>query len=121
MKPATKHPNQQTVMLSDFSGGLNTSVTDELISEKQLWKVANMEVDENNGVLRTVKGTTELFDFTDENVAFKAMAYDVINKVVLLFGRDKSIRAYFLKENTTLSEHWTAIRKSSLLRGKMAC
>ena len=101
MKPATKHPDQQTVMLSDFSGGLNTSVTDELISEKQLWKVANMEVDENNGVLRTVKGTTELFDFTDANVAFKAMAYDVINKVVLLFGRDKSIRAYFLKENTT--------------------
>lgn len=101
MKPATKHQNQQTVILSDFSGGLNTSVTDELITEKQLWKVANMEIDENNGVLRTVKGTTELFDFTDAEVAFKAMAYDVINKVVLLFGRDRSIRAYFLKENTT--------------------
>ena len=101
MKPATKHPNQQTVILSDFSGGLNTSVTDELISEKQLWKVANMEVDENNGVLRTVKGTTDLFDFTDAEVAFKAMAYDVINKVVLLFGKDKSVRAYFLKEKTT--------------------
>lgn len=86
MRLATKHANQQTVTLYDFTGGLNTSTTEETIADNQLAVAVNVEVDSVTGLLRTVSGTRTLFkveDDGDHNVS--AAAYDVLNDTLLLF------------------------------------
>lgn len=49
MRLATKHANQQTVTLYDFTGGLNTSTTEETIADNQLAVAVNVEVDSVTG------------------------------------------------------------------------
>lgn len=57
MRLSTKHSNQQTINMYDFTGGLNSSVSPENIGENQLFKVMNMEPDGASGLLKTVSGT----------------------------------------------------------------
>ena len=57
MRLSTKHSNQQTITMYDFTGGLNSSVSPENIGENQLFKVMNMEPDGASGLLKTVSGT----------------------------------------------------------------
>lgn len=88
MRPSTKHPNQQPVMLADFSGGLNTSASDDMIAPNQLRNLVNMEINKA-GKLRTVKGTTEVLDVSQFITSdIKAAAWDDINKALLLFCKD---------------------------------
>ena len=95
MRPSTKHQNQQPRMLNDFSGGLNTSVSDEMIAENQMSYLVNMEID-RMGKLRTVQGTIDLAVFADETALaddIKAAAWDDINDILLLFCKDKAVYA----------------------------
>ena len=88
MRPSTKHQNQQPVMLADFSGGLNTSASDEMIAPNQMSFLCNMEID-NAGKLRTVRGTNDILDVSQFITSdIKAAAWDDINKVLLLFCKD---------------------------------
>ena len=95
MIPSTKHKNQQPRMLADFSGGLNTSVSDEAIAENQMSYLVNLEIDKA-GKLRTVQGTIDLAVFADDSALsddIKAAAWDDINDILLLFCKDKAVYA----------------------------
>lgn len=95
MRPSTKHQNQKPKMLADFSGGLNTAVSDEMIAENQMSFLVNLEVD-SGGKLRTVRGTEEILDvrqFITSDI--KAAAWDDINKVLLLFCQDGNTYAMY--------------------------
>ena len=88
MRPATKHQNQQSMMLADFSGGMNTSASDEMIAPNQLCFLVNMEID-GAGKLRTVRGTNEVLNVSQFITSdIKAAAWDDINKALLLFCKD---------------------------------
>lgn len=65
MRLSTKHANQQSVMLQDFTGGLNVSCTENLIADNELVEVVNMEIDSNSKLLRTVQGTDTLYTTTE--------------------------------------------------------
>lgn len=86
MRLSTKHANQQTVSLYDFTGGLNTSSTEETIADNQLSEAVNVEVDTVSGLLRTVSGTRTLIKLdNDVGHLVRGAAYDVLNKTMLLF------------------------------------
>lgn len=88
MRLSTKHANQQTVTLYDFTGGLNTSTTEETIADNQLAEAVNIEIDSVTGLLRTVSGTRTLFKLEDDcGHTVRGMAYDVLNDTLLLFLR----------------------------------
>ena len=88
MRPSTKHQNQQPVVLADFSGGLNTSSSDDMIMENQLRSLVNMEIDKA-GKLRTVYGTQEVLNVSQFVTSdIKSAAWDDINKALLLFCKD---------------------------------
>lgn len=85
MKPATKHPNQQTILLSDFSGGLNTTDSDDMIAENQLSYAVNMEINKA-GKLSTVQGTEDVVSLGSYLASdIVSAAWDNINGIVLLF------------------------------------
>ena len=94
MRPSTKHQNQQPMMLADFSGGLNTVVTDEMIAPNEMSYAVNVEVNKA-GKLRTVQGTFDVIDasemITDD---IRAAAWDDINQALLLFCKDGRVLAY---------------------------
>lgn len=98
MRPSTKHQNQQTVMLADFTGGLNTSVSDEMINQTEMSRLVNLEISKS-GKLRTVQGTRDLTEDLSELLEsdIKAAAWDDINDVLLLFCKDG--KAYALDDN----------------------
>ncbi len=89
MKLGTKHENQQPLVRSDFSGGLNTSSNVDGIAENQLASAVNVEVDSANGRLKTVAGTVDLLKFAE----IFAAVYDEINETLLLVTSDKKIYA----------------------------
>lgn len=90
MQISTKHANQQTVLQSDFTGGLNTSYFDSDIAQNELSICTNMEVDRNTGLLRTCKGLRRLCTI---NVDVTNAAYDVLNRTFLLFTEDYHVYA----------------------------
>ena len=90
MQLSTKHANQQQVLQSDFTGGLNTSCFDSDIAANELSLCTNMEVDRNTGLLRTCKGLRKLCKI---NVDVTNAAYDVLNKTFLLFTEDYHVYA----------------------------
>ena len=88
MRPSAKHQNQQPVMLSDFSGGLNTSASDEMIALNQMSYLVNMEIN-SAGKLRTVRGTNEVINVSQFITAdIKSAAWDDINKALVVFCKD---------------------------------
>ena len=95
MKLGVKHENQFQIAHADFSGGLNTSTSVDGISENQLARATNLEIDHATGKLRTVAGTVDVFKFPK----IFAAAYDEINRKVLLVDADKKIFAYDLDTN----------------------
>lgn len=82
---SVKHRGQETVTLSDFTGGLNTSVAPEELGEKELSECVNLEPDPQTGKLKTVDGCKRIL--TTEFSLFGA-AYDRINKKYLLFSSE---------------------------------
>lgn len=91
MRLSTKHANQQSVMLQDFTGGLNVSCTENLIADNELAEVVNMEIDSNSKLLRTVQGTDTLYTTTE--YTFKSAAFDILNSALILFTEDNKILA----------------------------
>lgn len=92
MRPTTKHPNQQTIMMADFTGGLNTSLSDDMIAQNQLSEMVNLEIS-NTGKLRTVYGTRDVVQ-CDFEADIRAAAWDNINNVLLLFCKDGAAYVY---------------------------
>ena len=84
---SAKHQNQQTLTLTDFSGGLNTSSTLEDVANNQLSYAINVEIDSASGRLKTVAGTRDLLSF--ENIF--AAVYDEINEELLIVDTDKKV------------------------------
>ena len=96
MRLGTKHPNQQTVVRSDFSGGLNTAAAIEGIAENQLAEVINMEIDHSTGRLKTVGGTADVLLHDD----IYAVIYDSINKRFLVVLEDKTVHLATMQDGT---------------------
>ena len=92
MRLSSKHAGQQTALFSDFRGGLNTSSTAEMIAENQLFDVVNMELDANDGLLRTAHGTRDVYRLFAGDVIMQG-AYDVLNKTLFLFLSSGKIMA----------------------------
>lgn len=93
MQLSSKHGGrQQVVTLSDFTGGLNTSTTEEQIAANQLVESINFEVQSTTGLLKTVDGTRQIYRTpADAEYKFKAAAYDRLNGHIVLFGDNKAI------------------------------
>lgn len=87
MRLGVKHQNQFQIVHADFSGGLNTSTNVDGIAENQLARAVNVEVDHATGKLKSVAGTSDLFQFPN---IFAAM-YDTINQRLLLVDADKVV------------------------------
>ena len=90
MQLSAKHANQQSILQSDFTGGLNTSYFDSDIAANELSLCTNMEVDRDTGLLRTCKGLRKLCTV---NVDVTNAAYDVLNRTFLLFTEDYHVYA----------------------------
>ena len=85
MRPSTKHQNQQTVILNDFTGGMNTNDSDEMIAQNQMSYLVNMEIGKS-GKLRTVQGTVDIADISQYlSSDIISAAWDEINSALLLF------------------------------------
>ena len=84
MKLGSKH-QQQTIVLSDFSGGLNTIATVEGIGANQLFDVTNMEVDQSTGKLRSVSGTKDIL----KRDGISGCMHDSINNRMLIICNRK--------------------------------
>lgn len=82
--------NQQSIIQSDFSGGLNTSYLESDIAQNELCECINMEVDRNTNLLRTCKGLRRLCTIY---VDITNAAYDVLNNTFLLFTEDYHVYA----------------------------
>lgn len=89
MRLSTKHQGQQKRILSSFVGGLNSASPSELIGENQLSSMVNLEVDNTNGLLRTVKGCKDLIG--DFGFTVRCSAFDSINNTLLLFTTEDEI------------------------------
>ena len=94
MRLGAKH-QQQSITLSDFSGGLNTIATVEGIGANQLFDVKNMEVDQSTGKLRSVAGTKDVV----KRDGISGCMYDRINNRMLIICNRK---VYY--DNTELGE-----------------
>lgn len=81
MRLSIKHTNQQSVTYTDFSGGLNTSVAQEMIAQNELAVCLNMDVDTATGRLKTVDGCEVVYR---PDLSLRAVLYDKINRVFLL-------------------------------------
>jgi hypothetical protein len=92
MELSTKHQNQQQVEFYDFTGGLNTSTTEEQIAETQLAKCVNFEVQATTGLLKTVDGTKKLYRLPiDRDFKLISAEYDVLNKHIVLFADNGTV------------------------------
>lgn len=101
MRPTSKHPNQQTTMMADFTGGLNTSLSDEMIAQNQMCEMVNLEIG-STGKLRTVYGTRDVVLCEGISSDIKSAAWDNINNVLLLFCKDGEAFVYDALAETKL-------------------
>lgn len=107
MRLSTKHANQQTITMYDFTGGLNSSISPENIGENQLFRVVNMEPDGASGLLKTVAGTKEVL-----TVPFKIYSayYDRINKKFILVSiEDEGKKIYAVNSKNPTREGLTSL------------
>ena len=100
MRRGTKHQNQFQIVFSDFSGGLNTSISCDRIAENQLSNATNVEVDHTTGALKTVAGTVNWRNF--QNIF--ATLYDDINKKFLVVKSNRKVYAVDLDTGKVSSE-----------------
>lgn len=91
MRLSSKHQNQQTVEIYDFSGGLNTSVVEEQIADNQLAECVNFDIQPTSGLLKTVAGTSVIIRFPSLGFKFISAAYDALNQHVVLFAENGNI------------------------------
>ena len=85
---SSRHANQQTVQLYDFSGGLNTTSSVDGIAANQLSECVNMEIDSATNRLRTVAGTKDVFV---PGKSIFAAAHDSINHKILYVDEGKTV------------------------------
>lgn len=89
-----KHANQRREMFSDFTGGLNSLATEEMIDKTQLSEMMNMEIDSGVGLLRTVRGTENIYKLPEGmTYEYKSAAYDAITGTLFLFTNNNKIFA----------------------------
>lgn len=92
MRLSSKHANQQVIEVTDFSGGLNTSTTEEQIQDNQLAECVNFELQAITGLLKTVDGTQPVYRIpTESTYKLKSAAYDLLNKHIVLFADNGTI------------------------------
>lgn len=92
MRLSSKHNNQVVLTLNNFTGGLNTSTTEEQIADNQLVESINFEIQATTGLLRTVSGTKRVFRIpSDSKYKFTSAAYDRLNKHIVLFADNNAI------------------------------
>ena len=108
MRLSTKHANQQTIQLYDFSGGLNTSNAEEMIQQNELSRAVNVEIDPSTGLLKTVQGTKRIF--TDKGKKFTDLFYSEIADVFILVDAQRNVY--------TLKRDGTAFTKVGVLSGQ---
>lgn len=89
MRLSTKHANQQTQILEDFSGGLNKAASAGSIAANELSDVLNMELDSATSHLKTVAGTVDVMQFTGKTIY--AAAWDEINGKAVLVDTDRTV------------------------------
>lgn len=93
MRLSTKHPNvQQTVVFSDFTGGLNTADSSELIGANELSRAVNVEIYKGN--LKTVPGTAKVYVNDSDGIDFVNLIYDRINNRLILTATNKTVWLY---------------------------
>lgn len=78
MRLGDKHRTTRHVVISDFSGGLNTAAAQEMLKENELWRCENMDVDHNSGLLRVVDGNERVLS-APEGTTYRALLYDRVN------------------------------------------
>lgn len=98
---SSRHANQQTVQLYDFSGGLNTTSSVDGIAANQLSECVNMEIDSATNRLRTVAGTTDVY-LPERQVC--AAAHDSINHKMLYVDTEKTVYATDFSSSTSLGK-----------------
>ncbi len=97
MKLSSKH-KQKTVLFTDFSGGLNTSVPPDLLKLNELQKADNFEYDVRSGLLKTRAGLSSIITPSSGNditTAFYAYGMDKLFLVI-----DTTLYSYDFISNT---------------------
>ena len=102
MRLSCKHSNQQTMQYADFSGGLNTSVAQEMIAQNELAVCENMDVDTNTGLLKVVDGNKKIMS-PPTGKTFSAMMYDTINNVFLVVDSGHTVYKTDMADNAVLT------------------
>ncbi|WP_110953043.1 hypothetical protein [Anaerosinus massiliensis] len=85
---STKHANQTTITVSNFTGGLNSTTIPEMIGDNQLSEAVNMEVDTSTGTLRTCSGTK--LSYAPDIPIYAAM-WDKINEEMLFVSENRAV------------------------------
>ena len=92
MRVSKKHGNQRVVELFDFTGGLNTSVSEEQIAPNELAVSVNFDVQAATGLLKTVSGTKKLYRIPeDSDYKFKSASYDMLNNHIVCFADNGTV------------------------------
>lgn len=94
MQISSEHRREAWEVLSDFSGGLNTSYSQEQIAENELAVCLNMDVDTATGKLKVVDGNVVVLK-PEPSLNLYTMFYDRINSCYI--GTAKSGEVYTLK------------------------
>jgi hypothetical protein len=94
---SSKHAREVLKIRSDFRGGLNSSVTADMIGDNQLTRVINLELDSATGSLQTVAGTKTFFAFPSESEIY-SVVHDEINQVFLIIDTSRDV--YVLNPET---------------------
>lgn len=89
MRLSTKHPNQQRVAYTDFSGGLNTTSAVEALAQNELAVAINVCLDKSTGLLRTVDGTDTLL--SDGTKEFDCLMCDPSDNTILVTDLDGNV------------------------------
>ena len=92
MRVSKKHGNQRIVELFDFTGGLNTSVSEEQIAPNELAVAVNFDVQAATGLLKTVSGTKQIYRIPEgSDYKFKSAAYDMLNQHLVCFADNGTV------------------------------
>lgn len=92
MRLSTKHANQQIVEMYDFTGGLNTSVSEEQIAPNELAVAVNFDVQASTGLLKTVSGTRKKYRIPEgSDYKFKSASYDMLNRHIVCFADNGTV------------------------------
>ena len=90
MKLSSKHSNEQNFLFNDFSGGLNSTVAQEMIADNELSFCENMEIDQSTRLLKVVDGNKNIFTPAG-NITLKSVMYDVINHISLVVDGNNAV------------------------------